>query len=92
MAVTSRLLSIHIIKTMRTTRNPSSHAALISLEAAAASARGGFACMFSTSDEYETALITQRRAQGRYHRPSPWPTVMFVGCALIVAGTALLLN
>jgi hypothetical protein len=29
----------------------------MSLEAAAASARGGFACMFSTSDEYETALI-----------------------------------
>ena len=38
----------------------------MSLEAAAASARGGFACMFSTSDEYETALITERRAQGRY--------------------------
>jgi hypothetical protein len=77
---------------MRTTRNPSSHAALMSLEAQAASARSGFACMFSTSDEYETALITQRRAQGRYDRPSLWPTVMFIGCALIVAGTALLLN
>jgi hypothetical protein len=77
---------------MRTTRNPSSHAALMSLEAAAASARGGFACLFSSSDEYETALIMQRRAQGRYGRPSLWPTVMFVGCALIVAGTALLLN
>jgi hypothetical protein len=48
--------------------------------------------MFSSSDEYETALITQRRAQGRYGRPSLWPTVMFIGCALIVAGTALLLN
>ena len=53
---------------MDTTRSQSSHAALMSLEAAAASARGGFACMFSTSDEYETALITERRAQGRYDR------------------------
>ena len=59
----------------------------------AASARGGFACMFSTSDEYETALITERRAQGRYHQPrSRWPLVMFAGCALMVAGTVLLLN
>ncbi len=42
---------------MNTIRNQNAHAALMSLEAAAASARGGFACMFSTSDEYETALI-----------------------------------
>ena len=49
--------------------------------------------MFSTSDEYETALIAQRRAQGRYdQRKSRWPAVMFVGCALMVAGTVLLLN
>jgi hypothetical protein len=68
-------------------------AALMALEAAAASARGGFACMFSTSDEYETALITERRAQGRYgSAPSRWPLVMFVGCALMLAGTVLLLN
>ncbi len=31
------------------------------LEAAAVSARAGFACMFSTSDEYERALIAERR-------------------------------
>jgi hypothetical protein len=74
-------------------RKHSTRAALMSLEAAAASARGGFACMFSTSDEYETALITERRAQGRYDaRPSRWPLVMFVGCTLMVAGTVLLLN
>jgi len=78
---------------MDTTRHQSSQAALTSLEAAAASARGGFACMFSTSDEYETALITERRAQGRYdRRQSPWPAVMFVGCTLMVVGTILLLN
>jgi hypothetical protein len=78
---------------MNRASNQNVHAALISLEAAAVSARGGFACMFSTSDEYEMALITQRRAQGRYGRPrSRWPAVMFVGCALMVAGTVLLLN
>ena len=78
---------------MNTIRSRSSHAALVSLEAAAASARGGFACMFSTSDEYEMALITERRAQGRYaHRRSHWPAVMFIGCTLAMAGTILLLN
>jgi hypothetical protein len=72
-------------------RNP--QAALMSLEAAAASARGGFGCMFSTSEEFETALITERRAQGRYdQRRTRWPAVMFVGCAMIVAGTVLLLS
>ena len=78
---------------MDTSRSNRSSAALISLEAAATSARAGFACMFSTSDEFETALITERRAQGRYAPPrSRWPLVMFVGCALIAAGTVLLLN
>ena len=72
-------------------RNP--QADLMSLEAAAMSARGGFACLFSTSDEYETALIKQRRAQGRYGQPSSlWPAILFVGCAMMVAGTVLLLN
>jgi hypothetical protein len=51
---------------MNTIPNQNARAALMSLEAAAAAARGGFACMFSSSDEYETALITERRAQGRY--------------------------
>jgi hypothetical protein len=68
-------------------------AALISLEADAISARSGFACMFSSSDEYESALISERRAQGRYD-PSRnrWPIVMLVGCSLVVAGSVLLLN
>ncbi len=74
-------------------RNQNANAALMSLEAAAVSARGGFACMFSNSDEYETALIRERRAQGRYDRPrSRWPAVMFLGCTLLIAGTVLLLN
>jgi hypothetical protein len=76
---------------MDTTRSHNAHAALISLEAAAATARGGFACMFSTSDEFETALITERRAQGHYApQRSRWPLIMFVGCALMVAGAVLL--
>ena len=72
-------------------RNP--QAALMALEAAAASARGGFACLFSSSEEYETALIVERRAQGRYGwQKSPWPAIMFAGCALAMAGTVLLFN
>ena len=78
---------------MSTISHQNARAALMSLEAAAVSARGGFACMFSTSDEYETALITERRAQGRYASPrSRWPIVMFVGCTLMLAGTVLFLN
>jgi hypothetical protein len=74
-------------------RRQSPNAALVSLEAAAVSARSGFACMFSTSDEFETALIAERRAQGRYDQPrNRWPVVMFIGCALIVAGASLLLG
>ncbi|XSC46553.1 hypothetical protein ACF1BQ_012555 [Bradyrhizobium sp. RDT10] len=76
---------------MDSTRRRNSHAALMSLEAAATSARGGFGCRFSTSEEFEMALITERRAQGRYdQRRRRWPAIMFVGCALIVAGTVLL--
>jgi hypothetical protein len=70
-------------------RNP--QAALMSLEAAAVTARGGFACMFSTSEEFETALITQRRAEGHYHqRRTRWPAIMFAGFAMMVVGTVLL--
>jgi hypothetical protein len=73
--------------------NRDTRAALLSLEADASSARSGFACVFSTADEYERALITQRRAQGRYGRPhGPWPTLMFIGCALMLVGFALILK
>jgi hypothetical protein len=72
-------------------RNP--QAALTSLEAAAASARGGFGCQFSTSEEFEMALITERRAQGRYdQRRTRWPAILFIGCALMAAGIVLLLR
>jgi hypothetical protein len=72
---------------------PNDTVALMSLEAAAMSARGGFGCVFSTSDEYESALISERRAQGRYDQAGKrWPIVIFVGCSLIVAGSVLLLH
>ncbi len=78
---------------MDTRRSCGARAALLSLEADAACARGGFACMFSTSDEYERALIDERRAQGRYARPrSPWPLVVFSGCMLLMLGIAILLG
>ena len=70
---------------MNRSRNRGPKAALISLEADAESARGSFASMFSTSDEYETALISERRARGRYGRSrNPWPLVAFIGCALLI--------
>ncbi|WKA31543.1 hypothetical protein [Bradyrhizobium roseum] len=76
---------------MDSSRGRNAQATLLSLEAAAASARGGFGCLFSTSEEFEMALITQRRAQGRYvQRRMRWPAILFIGCALMVAATVLL--
>jgi hypothetical protein len=78
---------------MNIRRNRGAKTALLSLEADAVSARGGFACMFSTADEYESALIAERRAQGRYSRAhNPWPIALFVACALAMMGSALLLH
>jgi hypothetical protein len=75
---------------MDTARSNRSNAALIALETAAASARSGFACMFSSSDEYETALISERRAQGRYDRPRiNWPMLLFFGCCLMMVGVVV---
>jgi hypothetical protein len=80
-----------MIDAMNSRRNRGAQAALLSLEADAVSARGGFACMFSTADEYESALIAERRAQGRYGRATnPWPIAMFIGCALAMMATSLL--
>jgi hypothetical protein len=78
---------------MDSIRTRNTQAALMSLEAAAVSARGGFACMFSSSEEFETALISERRAQGRYdQRRTRWPAILFIGCSLMVVGTVLLFN
>jgi hypothetical protein len=70
------------------TARTSLDAALTLLEAAATSARSGFACMFSTSDEYERALIRERRAQGRYDL-SILPVLAFIVCAIAISTVAL---
>jgi hypothetical protein len=78
---------------MDSIRRRNSEAVLNSLEAAAISARGGFACMFSTAEEYEAALISERRALGRYSAGlGRWPAIMFLSCAMLVVGTAWLLG
>lgn len=79
---------------MAATRENGPQTSLMMLDAAAQAARSGFACMFSTSDEYEAALIAERRAEGRYGSPPTsnfWPIAMFVGGSLTVAGVALLM-
>lgn len=86
---------------MMPTRSNSRELRLGSLEEIAISARSGFACIFSTSDEYEAALINERRALGRYRQPSPqasqrartkrlWPMIAFWGCSLAIACVVLL--
>jgi hypothetical protein len=76
---------------MIASRPTRSELALLSLEAAAVAARSGFACMFSTSDEYESALIRERRARGHYNDAARrWPTVAFVGGCVAVLATVLL--
>ena len=69
-----------------------SKTSLLSLEAAVDAARSGFGCMFSSSDEYERALVAERRAQGRYGTPTlrNWPMIMFAGCSLLLAGFVIL--
>lgn len=77
---------------MITSREPTAKSSLLSLEATVTAARGGFACMFSNSDEYESALIRERRAQGRYGQPRRnWPVALFVGSALMLAWATILL-
>lgn len=74
---------------MTTVPSDSQRQASDSLEAIAASARNGFACLFSSSDEYEAALIKERRAEGRYRKPSRWPMIAFWAFALTLASVVL---
>lgn len=59
---------------------------LTALEAHAAHARSSFACAFSSSDEFETELITLRRAEGRYARHLPWAPLTIAVVASALAG------
>lgn len=74
---------------MITARSHDSQSDLTALEADVVSARAGFACMFSTSDEYEHALIAARRAEGRYGSSFDWQPVLLGGCALGLLGVLL---
>jgi len=76
---------------MSVARSHDSKPDLVALEAAVASARSGFACMFSTSDEYEDALISARRAEGRYGSTFNWQPVVLGGWIFVLAGILLTL-
>jgi hypothetical protein len=72
------------------TARSNSQTDILSLEAAAASARTGFACMFSSSDEYENALINERRAEGRYSsKQSNVPVFAFIGLVLTIVSAVI---
>ena len=54
------------------------------LEAFAQSAGQALACAFSSSDEYEAAVIAERRAEGRYgSRRPPLALICGVGAAIL---------
>ena len=80
---------------MVATREDSPRTVLVMLDDAAHAARAGFACMFSSADEYEAALIAERRIQGHYTTYSTskfWPVMLAVGCGLTIVGAALLMS
>ena len=59
---------------------------LSALEAHAAHAGSSFACAFSSSDEFESELITLRRAEGRYAPRLPWMPLAVAVFASAIAG------
>lgn len=59
---------------------------LTALEAHAIHAGSSFACAFSSSDEFESELITQRRAEGRYAQRLPWAPLTIAVVASTIAG------
>jgi hypothetical protein len=64
----------------------------LALEGCAASAGHALACAFSSSDEYEAALIAERRAEGRYGRRWGWWHTIGAGSGIAAAIAALLLS
>jgi hypothetical protein len=61
----------------------------VALEGCAQSAGHALACAFSSSDEYEAALIAERRAEGRYGSRALWKRYAAVYVA-IASGLAVL--
>lgn len=64
---------------------------LRALEERAALARKALACAFTSSDEYENALIAERRAEGRYATGIDWTTIFGIGCGLAIVSLTTLL-
>jgi hypothetical protein len=71
-------------------RAPTLEADLAALKQAADRAGTALACLFSSADEYEAALIRERRAQGRY-RPIESLHRRFARAALTFVSASLLL-
>jgi hypothetical protein len=61
----------------------------MALEGCAERAGRALACAFSSSDEFEAALIAQRRAEGRYG-PRKYRRRKLVAGAAIIAAIAVL--
>jgi hypothetical protein len=59
------------------------------LQANAEQAGRALACSYSSSDEFEAAIITARRAAGRYGRPRRQQLFAASLLILVVAGTFL---
>jgi hypothetical protein len=71
---------------LRTANSGQSDTAVLALEAYAARAGAALACVYSSSAEYDAALIAERRAAGVYgprrHRRH-WPAVA-VGISVLI--------
>jgi hypothetical protein len=62
----------------------------VALEGCAESAGHALACAFSSSDEYEAALIAERRAEGRYG-PRKHRKRMLITATAIALATAVVI-
>jgi hypothetical protein len=64
---------------------------LIALRAAAERAGTALACLFSSSDEFETAVIKARRDAGAFRRPRKSHSTGWIALTALLALTFLML-
>ena len=62
----------------------------LALEGCADGAGRALACVFSSSDEFEAALVAERRAEGRYG-PRKYRKQKLIACAGAVVALAVIL-
>ncbi len=67
-----------------------SNDSVLSLEARAQQAGAALACLYSSSDEYDAALIAERRAAGIYG-PKRQRRQMMIAAAGVAAGLAVII-